>query len=706
MTPPSDRELLVSHPSPRSPLRISLTLTVLVAVVALLAATASAAVTDAPSSGASGASAREVAPAVLPEPTHTTVSEEALVEMDDGVQIAVTIVRPSEDGEVAAPGEFPVVLAMTPYSRNGVCGCFPPAAFAERGIIGVVADVRGTGGSGGDLSGNYFSPREAQDGRILVDHLGTMEGSDGRVGMAGASYVGITQYLTAAQQPEHLVAIAPMVPISDLYRDGYTHGGVPNLSFDLQYIAVQGAPGYVGSNTEPYLLEESLRAKLGQSPPGSIAFDYLARPDDDPFYRDRSPIEVADRIEVPVLTIGGWRDGLLRGQTEMHTTLAERPGVETRLTVDPCTHKGCGAPFAPLTDAEAKLDPLALTFEFLDHHLRGTPGPDRAPVEFHLQGRDAYVAAEQWPPAEVRYEELQLAPDGALVPRSTVEVDADATASYATDPAAGFSLAFNRYGTVAATPFVPTDQRLEGAQGVTFRTAPLEGPLALAGPLALRLTAASTATDTDWHVKVADVAPDGTETFVTEGALRASHRELDPARTRAERPFHTHTSPTSIEPDTFLDYEVEIWPTAYELDAGHRLQVRITSTDLPTHLPGWIAFDPDAPQDTVVHLHDPAVNTVRLADSHLLVPVLAGTLPAADDTDDGDDAAGDRGDAADGTGDADDGGGAPGAGDADGTPPTATSLPATGPAAGASLAGLLLLAGAGAIRSGRRREAC
>ena len=62
---------------------------------------------------------------------------------------------------------------MTPYGRNGVCGCPAPAMFATRGIVGAVADVRGTGGSGGDLEGNYFSPREARDGYHLVEYLGT-----------------------------------------------------------------------------------------------------------------------------------------------------------------------------------------------------------------------------------------------------------------------------------------------------------------------------------------------------------------------------------------------------------------------------------------------------------------------------------------------------------------------------------------------------
>ena len=446
---------------------------------------------------------------------------------------------------------------MTPYSRNGLCGCFPPDFFATRGMVGAVVDVRGTGGSGGNLEGNFFSPREARDSYNVIEYLGTQPYSNGKVGMAGGSYVGITQYLAAEQRPPHLAAITPAVAISDLYREGYTHGGIPNLFFDTQYIAVQGAPGAAGANNDPSLLADTLAAKAGQSAVGTISFDYLARPNDDDFYRDRSPIYHARDIEVPTLIIGGWRDGLLRGAPEMYRRLARRKGVETRLYVDPCTHKGCGAPLAPLTAGKGVYDASALAFEFLQKHLAGVPAPKRPRVEYYVQGRDEYARAKSWPPRRTRFRRFELG---------------SGTQEFVTNPAAGFSMAFDRFGTVAASPYVPTDQRLEGPQGLTFRTPVLEKPLSLAGPLALHLVAASSATDTDWHVKISDVAPDGSESIVTDGALRASHRALDRKRSTRGRPYHPHTDPQPIEPDRFYKYDIEIWPTAYELAPGHRLQ--------------------------------------------------------------------------------------------------------------------------------------
>jgi hypothetical protein len=537
------------------------------------------------------------------------VQQEVLIAMDDGVRLAATLHFPSHDGSAPAPGRFPAVLSMTPYGRTTpIGGNGMEELLARRGIVAAIADIRGAGGSGGTLADNYFSPREARDGKLVVDWLGTRPWSSGKVAMTGGSYLGITQYLTAAQQPEHLVAITPLVALSDLYRDAWTHGGIPNGFFGAQYLGVQGAPGAAGANTDPALLGPTIEHKAGQRPPGTIAFDFLANPDDGPFYRERSPIAVAERIRVPVFILGGWRDGLLRGAPEMFRVLSRRDGVLTRMSIGPCTHKGCGAPFAPLTDAPGVDDVLAHTFEFLDHHLTGAPLPDRPAVRLYVQGADRYLDSDRWPPRGSRTQRLFLSSGESLTPRAPRE---PAEQTYATNPSDGFSMALDRHGTVAISPYVPVDQRAETGRGLTWRTAPLERPLTLAGPAALRLVARSSATDTDWHVKLADVAPSGSETIITDGALRASHRALDRSRSTPTRPYHRHTDPRPLEPGRAYRFDVEIWPTAYRLAAGHRLQLRLTSSDLPTHFPGRFDLDPAAPGPDAFRLLPPAVNTVR-----------------------------------------------------------------------------------------------
>jgi predicted acyl esterase len=520
----------------------------------------------------------------LPPAKYKTVSSDVAITMDDGAQLGATITFPSRDGKTAAPGRFPVIFSMTPYGRKTLCSCGDPTMYASRGIIAASVDTRGTGGSEGNLDDNYFSPREARDGYELTEYFGTRRYSTGKVGMQGGSYVGITQYLTAEQQPPHLVAIAPQVALADLYRDAFAHGGIPNIFFDAQYIAVQGGPGLVGPGGTSQL-PMTVRAKIGQLLGTPIALDFLARPNDDPFYRDRSPYYRANRIKVPVLILDGWRDGFVRGATEMYQALSRRKGVETRLVVDPCTHKGCGGEFAPLTNPPGVDSTSAVQFEFFRHYLLGQSVPKRANVRYYVQAANRYAESSTWPPSSSRDLKFTLQ-RGAL----TTKASGRSTASYLTNPLEGLSTPLEDYGTVAASPYVPLDQRLATGQGLTWRTAPLTRATTIAGPTQLHLVAASTATNTDWVAKLSDVAPDGSETLISNGYLRASHRQLDPERSTTASPYHTDTDPTEIVPGRYYAYDIGIWPTAYRLRAGHRLQLRLTSVDLPTHAPASIGL--------------------------------------------------------------------------------------------------------------------
>jgi predicted acyl esterase len=165
-------------------------------------------------------------------------------------------------------------------------------------------------------------------------------------------------------------------------------------------------------------------------------------------------------------------------------------------------------------------------------------------------------------------------------------------------------------------------------------------PLSIAGPIAVHLVAGTTGVpgdpslaadwpgqlqvqppyhDTDFVVKVSDVAPDGTATLVTQGYLRASHRAVDAVRSQFiggvnMAPFHPHTLAALDPPPadgTPRTYDIEIWPTAKTWVRGHRLRVDIYSADTPNHLA----------------LVKPALNTIFFGpgnDSYIALPVVPG----------------------------------------------------------------------------------
>jgi uncharacterized protein len=568
-----------------------------------------------------------VPPTQLPPASYpTTYSEQQFITMDDGARLAATITFPSETGRARARGRFPVVLELTPYGRNGVCGCDAASNFATRGFVFAVVDTRGTGDSQGNLDENYFSPREARDGYDLVRYLGRQLWSNGRVGMAGGSYLGIDQYKTAETDPPHLAAIAPDEALADIYNDAYAPGGIVSLSFDAQYLAVQPAAGTADPETDPSMIPGTITAMGDQATGTPIALAYLENPFDDAFYRVRSPITKVGRIHVPVFVQDGWRDAFEAGDIRMFQALEHRR-APSYLNLGPCTHKGCGAPFDPTNDPPGQDNVLAQEILFFERYLLGRPAPLPPRVRLYDQRADRYIDATRWPPprSSFRREYLgagTLSATGLGTGTIGTRKPRVASVRYFTNPSAGLSMSLDEQGTVAASPYVPTDQRLETGQGLSWRTSVLKHSLTLAGPIALRLVAASSATNTDWFAKISDAAPSGTESIVTEGQLRASLRALAPGST-PEEPLEKLTTPRPLTPGRFYDFEIAIAPTAYTFPAGDQLQIRLTSNNLPNALPGTL----DLTTNRLAQLFrplSPAFNTVRLGGrdgTSLLLPV-------------------------------------------------------------------------------------
>lgn len=124
---------------------------------------------------------------------------------------------------------------------------------------------------------------------------------------------------------------------------------------------------------------------------------------------------------------------------------------------------------------------------------------------------------------------------------------------------------------------------------VHFDTAPVDTALELTGPVALRLWISSDNDDLDVLARlehldvdgepIPAIGPQGGPMPMAIGWLRASHRELDPARSEPHRPWHTHErrQPLTLGEPTLLD--VEIWPTSITLAPGERLRLELVSDD-------------------------------------------------------------------------------------------------------------------------------
>ena len=66
---------------------------------------------------------------------------------------------------------------------------------------------------------------------------------------------------------------------------------------------------------------------------------------------------------------------------------------------------------------------------------------------------------------------------------------------------------------------------------------------------------------------------------VSQGWLRVSQRQLDPARSKPYRPFHPHDGEDNWRRATIYEADVEIWPTSIVFPKGYTMALTIGGQD-------------------------------------------------------------------------------------------------------------------------------
>ncbi len=527
-----------------------------------------------------------LAPA-LPAGAAEPVETEGYLDLPDGTGLRYTLVLPPGDGP------FPIVLQYSGYNPGndaydrsfGILG--PELLSRGIGVIGV--NLRGSGCSEGTFS--PFSLGWGSDGAAVVDWIADQPWSDGNVAMSGSSFPAITSYVTAAERPEALRAIAPIVPLADLYRDVAYPGGIFNASFAEAWTLIQK---YGTLFAQQEIAEGDTRCAAAvptqNDPTDLTGVQAATNPYVDSLDRYTgflSP-EVLSHIDVPVLTQTAWQDEQL-GSRPLYA-IEHLPEDATWVVATNGTHGG-------FTSNPWFSD---LVVDFLEHFLRGgaPDGFDVPPVQVAREVRDDesfadVVPYDAWPPPTT-VETLAAQPDGTLALEPAA---ADATLDY-------------RYPQPAPSWFVHiAEPRVHDENykvpvppggAVTFTTPPLAEDLEILGPASLDLWLSSTADDTDVQVSLTEVRPDGEELYVQRGWLRASHRAEVDGLSTATRPWHPHTeaSVTPLVPGEVTPLRVEVWPVGHVFRAGSSLRVSI---EAPVGFTGFrqLAIDPTPATNTV-----------------------------------------------------------------------------------------------------------
>jgi putative CocE/NonD family hydrolase len=513
--------------------------------------------------------------------------ETVMVAMRDGVRLATDIYRPARRG-VYAIGRFPVIIARTPYNKEGerAKGEF----FAREGYIFVAQDCRGFFASGG-----RFNPivHEGVDGYDTIEWAASQGWSNRRIGTVGASYLALVQYAAMVEQPPHLEAVYAAVGPTNYYRDAGWRGGIPGLNWPV-WIA-NAAAGRGAKPDQKEMLERTVREPsewLRQSaaarrqlledlPDYLTAYEAFYR---HPFFDEhwRNPAMwpegfVARMKNVPALLVTGWYDSFAEATLRLFRLLSAK--APAYVVVGPWPHaygkRECGEALFP---ENTVLDERALQLAWFDRWLKKAESSSQtpAPVRYYVMGGGRGFTGERmepggfwrespvWPPSNMRPLTLYLDVNATLTESMPAKPGAEA---YTFDPSNPTPVAGGRYrnGCIVDVDTSPLRRRDDI---VRFSTAPLQAPIEIAGPISLELNVRTSARDADFIARLVDVWPDGYAMPVVEGQIRLSRRTGGMKSDRVKAG------------DTYA-VALDLGTTALLVPARHRLRLDIASAAFP-----------------------------------------------------------------------------------------------------------------------------
>ena len=565
------------------------------------------------------------------------------ITMKNGQRLAVLVSVPADANGKPVAGAFPAILTQTAYridlgqllgsvaiTGNTLLVGGKDEFMIKRGYISVAVDVLGSGMSDGQ--GALLGAAEQAAYGEAVEWVAKQAWFNGNLGLAGTSYLGITSLLTAQQQNPAVKAVFAQVPMGDAYRGTVGVGGLLNAQFIslwlplTQSLSVQNdiakslhpelAPQLDGVTQEHIAAIDSwYLPTVGNSLAGLTGY----ATDDGDFWSVRSPLEGASKINVPTFIVGGTNDIFQRDEPLLYEQLKNK--VTTKLLIVPGAHVQ-----AVLNAQNDANDPIAkgapatkyLMLQWFDEYLKGIatgaatlpnvtqyvdghgllgksfasttdwPHPKAAPQRYYLRGNMTLTTtAPLLPEASHTIAE----PKAAVVTYNKSDtgktVQAKVTLNDGSDCSSSYVQWSLGIGGLLPKLCYTNSNTVEKAQkALIYQTAPLAADMYINGPMQADIWMSTTRTEAALAVRIDDVDVWGNATPISTGLQSASHRAVDPSRSRyingvMVQPWHPFTAAArqAVVPGQAMLVPVEVFPAAVLVRKGHKLRIAISASN-------------------------------------------------------------------------------------------------------------------------------
>jgi putative CocE/NonD family hydrolase len=550
--------------------------------------------------------------------------KEVMVPVRDGVHLQTVILTP-----VNASKPLPILFRRTPYGVPEKAPEQMPASFkelAQDGYIFVIQNLRGRFKSEG-----YFalssqvnltdakSTSETTDAYDSIDWLvKNVPNNNGKVGMYGVSYDGLTTALALLQPHPALKAISEQAsPVDQWMNDDDHRYGALRESYDFEYAVLEQADKNKNTNFE-FETYDAYEWYLNLGPLSNINDKYLhgkipawnagiEHPDYDEFWKKEAWVRQLHASTVPNLNVAGfWDQEDPWGPWQIFRHAAEHDPEHTNFMVaGPWYHGAWQTPKAdsigliPFSGHEtAREFRENIEAPFFRYYLHGVGEKPKWQANIFQSGSNGWHAYAEWPPKEDKATNLYLHSDGTLsftAPASGKE--AKAYREYVSDPANPVP-----YRQRPISPTYPAgdwrtwevaDQRFVDHRPdvLTYTSEPLEHDVTITGPLSAELFASTSGTDADFVVKLIDVFPQDAqkpEWKPDDGPKPGQYAQslngyelpiaMEIRRGRYLRSFEQPGALTANEP---AKWDVPLRDHDHVFLKGHRIMVQVQSTWFP-----------------------------------------------------------------------------------------------------------------------------
>ena len=550
--------------------------------------------------------------------------QEVMVPVRDGIHLQTVILAP-----VDQPGPLPILFERTPYGVPEKAPDHIPThlkELASDGYIYVFQNLRGRFKSEGvfNLSSQVDlkdakATNETTDAYDSIDWLiRNVPNNNGKVGMFGVSYDGLTTAMTLLRPHPALKAISEQAsPVDQWMNDDMHRYGALRESYGVEYSVLEQADKNTNTNfkfetydTYQWYLDlgplSNVNAKYLH---GSIPFwnSMVDHPDYDEFWKKEDWVGQLHASTVPNLNVAGfWDQEDPWGPWQIFRHAQESDPDHTDFMVaGPWYHgewqtpKGDSIGIIPFGHDTAREFREQIEAPFFRYYLHGQGEKPAWQASTFQSGSNTWRTYSTWPPKEAKPTNLYLHADGTLSFTAATKEAAKEKSyrEYVSDPANPVP-----YRQRPISPTYPAgdwrtwevaDQRFVDHRPdvLSFVSEPLDHDLVITGPLAADLFASTSGTDSDFIVKLIDVYPQDAQKNDWNAdagpkpgqyAQSLDGYELPIAmEVRRGRYLESYEKPRALTANKPTEWNISLRDHDHVFLKGHRIMVQIQSTWFP-----------------------------------------------------------------------------------------------------------------------------